>query len=134
MRSHRLLFAALLLVAGPAAAQLRPAAPLAPSGEQSRSFSLKNTSQHAVTRADAHMTDGQTRKLTDDRLQPQQSRQIVVPRSECLDSIDVSLDNGRSLRAENLNDCRDTQIVVTDNGIDTGSNLNPRSRGNAPTH
>jgi hypothetical protein len=72
------------------------------------------------------MTDGKNRVLSYAPVQPNQARKIVVPRQECLDSMMVSLNNGRTLRADHMNDCTATQIVVGDTGIGTPSTVNPR--------
>jgi hypothetical protein len=112
-----LLLVCLTLAAGPALAQQYPAAPLRSPGEQMRSFSLKNESGQVVTSAQAHMTDGKNRVLTYEPVQPNQAREIVVPRKECLDSIAVQLNNGRTLRANHMKSCKETQIVVGDAGI-----------------
>ncbi|MGA3401928.1 MAG: hypothetical protein ABSC95_22160 [Acetobacteraceae bacterium] len=116
----------LVLTAGPALAQQFPTAPLRSPKEQMRSFSLKNESGQVVTSAQAHMTDGKNRVLSYAPVQPNQARKIVVPRQECLDSMMVSLNNGRTLRADHMNDCTATQIVVGDTGIGTPSTVNPR--------
>lgn len=118
----------LTLAAVPALAQQFPAAPLRSPGEQMRSFSLKNESGQVVTSAQAHMTDGKNRVLTYASLQPNQAREIVVPRRECLDSLAVQLNNGRTLRAGHLNDCNATQIVVGEAGLGVQSNVNPRQQ------
>jgi hypothetical protein len=123
-----LLLTCVLLAAGPALAQQFPAAPLRSPGEQMRSFSLKNESHQAVTSAQAHMTDGQNRVLTYEPVQPNQAREIVVPRKECLDAVIVHLNDGRTLRADHMNDCKATQIVVGDAGIGMQSNVNPRGQ------
>ena len=112
----------------PAFAQQRPAAPLTPNGEQMRAFSLRNQSHQPITSAEAHMTDGKDRVLTYAPVQPNQARQIVVPRQECVDSVTVHLNIGKTLHADHLQDCRATQIMVGDAGIGVQSNVNPRSR------
>ncbi len=113
----------LLLTAGAAQAQQFPAAPVRTPGEQMRSFLLKNESGEVLTSAQAHMTDGQNRVLTYEPVQPNQAREIVVPRKECLDSLAIHLNNGRTLRADHMNDCKATQIVVGDAGV--RANVNP---------
>ncbi len=112
----------LVLSAGPALAQQFPAAPLRAPGEQMRSFSLKNESKDVVTSAQAHMTDGKDRVLTYAPVQPNETKEIVVPRAECLDSVAVHLNNGHTLRADHMNDCKAAQVVVGDAGIGTQSN------------
>lgn len=127
------LLAALLLVTGPAWAQQYPAAPLGPSGEQARAFSLKNMSHQAIVSAKAFMTDGQSRVLTHSPIEPGQSREVVVPRKDCISAVSVQLNNGRSLKAENLDDCRSNQMIVGDQGIDIlGSDVQRLRRGKAP--
>ena len=112
----------LVLVSGPALEQQYPAAPLRSPGEQMRSSSLKNESREVVTSAEAHMTDGKDRVLTYAPVQPSRAKEIMVPWAECLDSVAVQLNNGRTLRADHMNDCKATQIVVGDAGIGTQSN------------
>jgi hypothetical protein len=120
--------AGLLLAATPALAQQFPAAPLRSKGEQVRAFSLKNESGQVVTSAQAHMTDGKRRVLTYEPVQPNEAREIVVPRNECIDAVTVQLNDGRTLRANHMNDCKETKIVVGKAGIDVQSNTNPRRR------
>jgi hypothetical protein len=98
-------------------AQQYPAAPLGPEGQRARSVSLHNLSKQVVVSAEAHMTDGKTRPLTDQPVRVAQAREIVVPASECLDGVTVKLDDGRTLRAENFKECGATRIQVDDNGI-----------------
>ena len=113
-----LFLAACLLIATPAMAQLHPSAPLGPSGQQVRSFSLKNMSHQAIVFARARMTDGKIQALTYSPIQPGQAREVVVPRKECLAEVTVHLNNGRRLKAPHLNDCRSNQLIVGDKGID----------------
>lgn len=120
-------FACMVLLAGPALAQQFPAAPLRSKGEQMRSFSMKNQSGQVITSAEAHMTDGKTRVLTYAPVQPNEAREIVVPRQECLAGLTVHLNNGKILHATKLNDCKSTKVFVGAQGIGIGSNLNPRS-------
>jgi hypothetical protein len=126
--SRFLLLVCFTLVSAPALAQQHPAAPLRSPGEQMRSFSLTNRSGDVITAAEAKMTDGKRRVLTYAPVQPNQAREIVVPRQECLASLTVRLNNGRTLRAAHLDDCKATQIVVGTQGIGIGSNANPRGK------
>ena len=128
-----LVLAALLLIATPAMAQIHPSVPLGPSGEQARSFSLKNMSHQAVVFARARMTDGKARALTYSPIQPGEAREIVVPRKECLAEVVVQLNNGRSLKASNLDDCRSNQLIVHDGGIDVlSADVQRLRRGKRP--
>lgn len=128
-----LLFAGLLLSAAPALAQQYPAVPLGPSGEQSRSFSLENMSHHAIVSARAYMTNGRSRVLTHAPVEPGEAREVVVPRKDCLARVTVQLNNGRSLQANHLNDCRSNQLIVGDQGINILSAAVPRlRRGRSP--
>jgi hypothetical protein len=113
------------LVAAPAFAQQFPAAPLQSPGEQVRTFWFKNESGQVIMSVQAHMTDGKNRVLTYAPVEPTQAREIVVPREECIDSMAVHLNNGRTLRADHMNDCKATQIVVGEAGIGVQSNVNP---------
>lgn len=127
------LLAALLLAAAPAWAQQYPAAPLSPNGEQARAFSLKNMAHDPVVSARATMTDGQTRVLTHEPIQPGQARQVVVPRKDCLAKVSVQLNNGRTLKAEHLNDCRSNLLIVGDKGIDVmGADVQRLRMGGQP--
>jgi hypothetical protein len=123
----RLLFSGFLLVGTvPALAQQFPAAPLRSQGEQMRSFSLKNESGQVITSAQAHMTNGKNRVLTYEPVQPNQAREIVVPRNECLDSLTIHLNDGRTFHADHMNDCKETKILVGNRGIGLASNVNPQ--------
>jgi hypothetical protein len=127
------LLAVLLLAAAPAWAQQYPAAPLSPNGEQARAFSLKNMSHQPVVSARAFMTDGQTRVLTHSPIEPGQAREVVVPRKDCLKAVSVQLNNGRSLKADHLNDCRSNLLIVGDNGIDVmGADVQRLRMGGQP--
>ena len=127
-----LFLAGFLLIAAPAMAQLHPSAPLGPSGQQVRSFSLKNMSHQPIVFR-AKMTDGQIRALTYSPVQPGQAREIVVPRKECLAEVTVQLNDGRSLKAPNLNDCRSNQLIVGDKGIDVlSADVQRLRRGKQP--
>jgi len=121
-----LLLPCLTLAAVPAFAQQFPAAPLRSPGEQMRSFLLRNESGQLVTSAQAHMTDGKNRVLTYAPVQPNQAREIVVPREECLDSVAVQLNNGRMLRVDHMNDCKGTQILVGEAGLGVQTSVKPR--------
>jgi len=123
-----LLLLGLVLVSAPALAQQFPAAPLRSPGEQMRSFSLTNQSGQVITSAQAQMTDGKKRVLTYAPIQRNQAREIVVPRQECLDQVVVHLNNGQTLHADHMNDCKATKIVVGQAGIGMQSNLNPLTR------
>jgi hypothetical protein len=112
-----LLLSSVLQVPVPGWAQQYPAAPLGPEGQRARSVSLHNLSKQVVVSAEAHMTDGKTRPLTDRPVRVAQAREIVVPASECLDGVTVKLDDGRTLRADNFKECGATRIQVDDSGI-----------------
>jgi len=128
-----LLLAGFLLLATPAMAQLHPSAPLGPSGQQVRSFSLKNMSHQAIVFARAKMTDGKTRALTYSPVEPGEAREIVVPRKECLAEVTVHLNDGRSLKAPHLDDCRSNQLIVGDKGIDVlSANVQRLRHGKQP--
>lgn len=127
------LLAVLLLFAGPAMAQKYPAAPLSPSGEQSRSFSLRNMSHQPIVFARATMTDGKSRPLTYSPIEPGEAREVVVPRKACLASVLVQLNDGQTLKARHLNDCRSNQLIVGDHGIDVlSANVQRLRRGKSP--
>ncbi|HUB13996.1 MAG TPA: hypothetical protein VMB34_18750 [Acetobacteraceae bacterium] len=115
----------LMLAGGSALAQQLPAAPLGSPGQQMRSLSLTNQSGQVITSAEAQMTDGRKRVLTYAPIERNQARAIVVPRQECLDSVEVHLNNGQTLRASHLHDCKATKIVVGTAGIRLNANLNP---------
>ncbi|HUN42675.1 MAG TPA: hypothetical protein VMU81_20460 [Acetobacteraceae bacterium] len=122
--SRPLLPIALVLLATPALAQQLPAAPLRAPGAM-RSFSLTNRSGEVIVSAEAKMTNGKQRVLTYAPIQRNQAREIVVPRQECLDSVAVHLNNGQTLRAAHMNDCKATKIIVGRTGIGVASNENP---------
>ena len=112
-------------------AQTYPAAPLSPNGEQARSLSLKNTSGQTITSAQAQMTDGSSRVLTHEPLQPNQAREVVVPRKACLQGVTVHLTNGRTFKADSLNDCRSSEIIVGGEGINVRSANVPHAQTNS---
>ena len=120
-----LIVTAVMLIAAPALAQRFPAAPLRTPGEQVRSFALTNRSGDVIVSVEAKMTDGTRRVLTYAPIQRNEVREIVVPRQECLDSMAVHLNNGKTLRAVHMKDCKATRITVGRTGIGTATNENP---------
>lgn len=112
----------LSLATVPALAQQLPIPPLRSPGEQMRSFLLANWSGQVITAAEANMTDGKHRVLIYAPLQPGHAQRIVLPRKECLDSVVVYLNDGQSLRANHMDDCKDTPIEVARGKISLASN------------
>ena len=126
------LISGLLLLTSSAPALAQPMPP-GPAPAQSRAFSLKNMTGQVITSAQARTTDGNTRVLSHEPLQPNESRQIIVPRNACLDSVIVHLNDGRTLKAENMDDCRSNQLVVGEQGINVlSSDVQRAQRGARP--
>lgn len=78
-------------------------------------------SGRTIVSARAFMTNGHSRVLTHAPLRPGQAREVVVPRRECLSAVSVQLNNGHTLKATHLDDCRSNQLVVGNQGIDVFS-------------
>lgn len=112
--------------AGPSvAANLPNAAPLQ-TMERARSYALLNHSSDAIVAAHIHMTNGQVRDLTwQQAVRPGEGRDIAVPSTDCMRSVDVQLKSGRTLTSAGTSggtpDCRMTHITVTNNDITVGT-------------
>jgi hypothetical protein len=116
-----------LLAYGPAVyAQPDTGPPVA--DQHTRAIFLRNLCGQPMVSALARTTDGQTRVLTYEPVQPGQGRWIVLPRQQCLESVTVHLNNGRVLQADRLNECRPAAIVVSDGGIALRSSAQPGRR------
>ncbi len=90
-------------------------------------------SHQAIVFARAYMTNGKSRALTYSPIEPGEAREVVVPRKDCLSSVSVQLNNGRTLKAAHLNDCRSNQLIVGDQGIDVlSASVQRLRRGKAP--
>ena len=90
-------------------------------------------SRQAIVFARAYMTNGKSRALTYSPIAPGDARQVVVPRKDCLASVSVQLNDGRTLKAAHLHDCRSNQLIVSDHGIDVlAANVHWLRRGKAP--
>lgn len=121
---RNLVMPAALLLLGAVAAQAQP--PAAPRNEQLRTFSLVNRAHQAVTAAHLTMSDGQDKDVVGNTpIQPEESRQALVGRQECLKSVAVTLKNGHGYRLDLPNDCHVAQILVFDNGLGQHSGAGP---------
>jgi len=91
--------------------------------QRARSYSLMNRSKETIVAAHARMTNNQERDLDwDQPVRPNQARNVAVPSEDCLASLTIKLESGRSLQTNGTPDCRVTQIVVTDNEVQIRSN------------
>jgi hypothetical protein len=96
--------------------------------QQSHASSLLNLCSQPMVSAVARTSDGQTRVLTHEPVQPGQGRWITLPRQQCLVSVTVHLNDGRVLKADRLKECRAAEIVVSDGGIELRSSAPPGRR------
>jgi hypothetical protein len=114
---------------------LAPAVALAadePRSEQHsptlRSFTLTNRSDQPVTEAHAYTTQQKDKNLTaNGSIQPRHAQDFMVEQTECVDRVTAKLQNGRTLNLDNMQNCRNPLIVVTNDGIsiETGETGTP---------
>jgi hypothetical protein len=111
---------------GLAASTLPNAAPLA-TMQQAHSYAIVNRSDQTIVKAHARMTNGHQRDLAwNEPLPPNQGRDVAVPSNDCLASLTVSLQSGKTLRTSGTPDCHVTRFVVTDNGIQPSTSATNR--------
>jgi hypothetical protein len=106
----------LVLSLGPALAQVRNM-PNATTAAAASQIVLKNLSGETVTQARVRTTQGHAWDMSAGGLTSNQATQVTVPARECIDSVEVALENGRKMRASDLNACNETQIVVSTDRI-----------------
>jgi hypothetical protein len=102
----------LLAGLGPALAQVRNM-PNATTAAAASQVVLKNLSGETVTQARVRTTQGHVWDMSAGGLTSNQATQVTVPARECVDSVEVALENGRTMRASDLNACNERQIVVS---------------------
>jgi hypothetical protein len=131
--SPRLLAAFVLFAAAPALAAQQPPAASLYHQEDSRSISIQNWSGQPVTAAQVQTTDGHTWDIGKGVIPQNQAKEIIVPAQECIANVRVTLQDGRTLGISRANACRNTQVVVRDNGISipaqAAAGTQPQDRG-----
>ncbi len=86
--------------------------------QASRSIALENRSGTDITQANVQTTDGKTWNLAKGGgVSGSHGADIVVPARDCIANVSVTLKNGQTLRANGLNACNNSQIVVNKDGI-----------------
>ena len=81
-----------------------------------RSFIIRNTSDKVISEIMLASTkDGAEMYSSKDQIRPNQAANVRVDRENCLAAIQIKFQDGSDLKAEGLNDCKMTSIVV-DNG------------------
>ena len=101
---------------GPALAQVRNM-PNATTAATASQIVLKNLSGETISQARVQTKQGHVWDMSTGGLTSEQATQVAVPARECIDSVDVALENGRKMQASNLNSCDETQIVVSTDRI-----------------
>lgn len=112
------LVAAFLLLAPAVHAQEqgRGAAGQQDTTQNLRSFIIRNTSDKVISEVLLASTkDGAPMYSSKDQIRPNQAANVRVGRDNCLAAVHVKFQDGSDLKAEGLNDCKMTSIVV-DNG------------------
>ena len=81
-----------------------------------RSFIIRNTSDKVISEIMLASTkDGAEMYSSKDQIRPNQAANVRVDRENCLAAVHVKFQDGSDLKAQGLNDCKMTSIVV-DNG------------------
>jgi hypothetical protein len=112
-----LLLATLLLAATPVlAAQNPPAANLYKQPDM-RSIAVQNWSSHDVTEVQVQTTDGKVWDLAKGSIPSDQAAEILVPARDCIANVRVRFNNGRMLQLTELHACRNTQVVIRNEGL-----------------
>ena len=123
-RASKLLASGVLaggLVATPLANQPALAAE-GPRAEQQakelRGFTLTNDTGRTIVEAHAYTTTGKEIDLTKPGpIRSQLAQNFMVERAECVDRVQVRLDDGKTMSRDHLNDCKDPRLVARDAGI-----------------
>ena len=112
-----LLRSALLLAVTPAlAAQNPPAANLYKQPDM-RSIAVQNWSSHDVTQAQIQTTDGKVWDLAKGSIPVNQAAEVLVPARDCIANVRARFKNGRTLELAKLHECRNTQVVIRNEGL-----------------
>lgn len=118
MHARLSLAALVLLLASPVHAQEqgRGAAGQQDTSRNLRSFIIRNTSDKVISEVSLASTkDGADMYSSKDQIRPNHAANVRVDRENCLAAVRVKFQDGSDLKAEGLNDCKMTSIVV-DNG------------------
>lgn len=118
---------------GPALAQVRNM-PNATTAAAASQIVLKNLSGETITQARVRTKQGHVWDMSAGGLTSNQATQVTVPARECIDSVEVALENGRKMQASDLNACDETQIVVSTERIFIPQQAIPGARQRGAPH
>lgn len=92
------------------------------SGQNLRSFTIRNDSKAVVTSVTLISTNGGQPMFQNPKpIQPSESTEAQVGRDQCLAEVDVTFKDGRILRSGGLNDCKLTRVSIGDERIELES-------------
>ena len=113
-------FLAALLIAAPAAAQQEGAGGRGAEGRQNlRTYIISNDSEKVISEIWLGSTNGGKELYANkDKLRPNHAANLRVAREECLAEVRVNFEDGSTLRAEGLNECKLTRIAVSNAKIE----------------
>ena len=119
MRLAQTILAA-LLIAAPAAAQQEGAGGRgAESRNNLRTYIISNDSQKVIAEVWLGSTNGGKELYSNnDQIRPNQAANLRVGREECLAEVRVRFEDGSTLRADGLNECKLTRIAVSNAKIE----------------
>jgi hypothetical protein len=122
--------AILALAAVPASAQApnQTGTSPPPAGQATKlhNYTLRNMATKPIESATIHMTTATDADLTTkSRVMPSSAQSFSANNAGCIDSIAVTFAGGATLRADKLNDCKQSTIVVRDNKIDLTDSAAP---------
>ncbi len=108
---------AILAFAAPALAGNMPNAANLSTQQDSRAITLQNLTGEKITQAHVQTTDGRVWNIGHGAIEDNHASEVIVPARDCLASVTVQLDNGRTLQSTELHSCNSTKVVVRKDAI-----------------
>lgn len=123
--------AVVLFAATPDGAWGQSPPPAPKLGKPTQLLALQNRAAQPITQAEATISGGTAESFTaNGAIQPNLGQKVYVPPGSCVTGVSVTFKDGRQLRLDNLNACRQALIVVTNDRIDltSATSTNPPTR------
>lgn len=99
-----------------------PAVAADDTSQTERGFVLINQTDQEIDQAEVTSTQGKVQQVArPNPIGPRQRLRVRMTAQQCVASVAVRLHDGRQLRADNLNDCREPLLIVTAGGITTAT-------------
>ncbi|MBV8094525.1 MAG: hypothetical protein JOY71_03135 [Acetobacteraceae bacterium] len=83
-----------------------------------RGFTLRNESNQPIVDAQARTTTGKTINITAaGPIQPKRAQDFRAEKNDCIASVNVKFQNSKTISQDNINDCNDPKIVVSNDKV-----------------